>query len=531
MKKSGLIDGAVIATLAIVISKILGLVYVVPFYSIIGEEGGALYGYAYNIYNIFLIISAAGIPFAVSKITSEFIAKDKLKEKEYMYKFSGKFIIIFSIITFLTCFIGAESFANLILGDMNGGNTISDVTFVIRCVSFALLIAPTLSIFRGYLQGHKYIAASSFSQVIEQIFRIIIIIVGSYLAMNVFDLPLRYAVGIAVIAAGAGALVGFFYLLFKTKKIEKYKEEINISKKEKKSIQKKLISYAVPFILVNLAFYLYSSVDMILIIRTLDHLGYAATDIEQISSIFTTWGAKLITVVTSIGAGLVISLIPSMVTAFAKKEKEEVNRQYGKAFEVLLYIIMPISLFLSIHADDVWNVFYGNSFFGPIVFRYLAILAFFDSMYLILGCILQNLNKNKLIYTTILLGLGLNAALDIPLMLLFENFGYPYYGAITATLIGYTTSSLYVMYKLKKDDKISYESKKILKSIIRNIIIILPINIIFSFIAKDVYGRIADFVFLGGFAVISLGIYIILNKNILNSLFGGKFARKLLKKK
>ena len=52
MKKNGFMEGAIIATIAIIISKVLGVLYVIPFYKIIGEQGGALYGYAYNIYNI-----------------------------------------------------------------------------------------------------------------------------------------------------------------------------------------------------------------------------------------------------------------------------------------------------------------------------------------------------------------------------------------------------------------------------------------------------------------------------------------------
>ena len=49
MKKNEFIEGALIATIAIIISKILGVLYVIPFYKIIGENGGSLYGYAYNI--------------------------------------------------------------------------------------------------------------------------------------------------------------------------------------------------------------------------------------------------------------------------------------------------------------------------------------------------------------------------------------------------------------------------------------------------------------------------------------------------
>ena len=42
MKKNSFMEGTIIATLAIVVVKILGMLYVIPFYSIVGSSGGAL---------------------------------------------------------------------------------------------------------------------------------------------------------------------------------------------------------------------------------------------------------------------------------------------------------------------------------------------------------------------------------------------------------------------------------------------------------------------------------------------------------
>ena len=61
LKKNTFIQGAFIATLGIVISKILGIIYVIPFYALIGTQGGALYSYAYSIYNIFLNLATLKI--------------------------------------------------------------------------------------------------------------------------------------------------------------------------------------------------------------------------------------------------------------------------------------------------------------------------------------------------------------------------------------------------------------------------------------------------------------------------------------
>ena len=59
MKKNSFVEGTFIATFAIIIVKVLGVLYVIPFYRIIGESGGSLYSYAYNVYNLFLNISTA----------------------------------------------------------------------------------------------------------------------------------------------------------------------------------------------------------------------------------------------------------------------------------------------------------------------------------------------------------------------------------------------------------------------------------------------------------------------------------------
>ena len=81
MKKNSFINGALIATLAIVITKFLGIIYVIPFYAIIGEENIALYGYAYTIYNLFLALSTVGIPPAMSKLISEYNSIEEASQK------------------------------------------------------------------------------------------------------------------------------------------------------------------------------------------------------------------------------------------------------------------------------------------------------------------------------------------------------------------------------------------------------------------------------------------------------------------
>ena len=78
---------------------------------------------------------------------------------------------------------------------------------------------------------------------------------------------------------------------------------------------------------------------IILVIKGLNWIGYPAQDIETISSVFTTWGSKLVSVVTAIATGLVISLIPTIVESYTKKDMKKVNQDFNKTLQVLLYSI------------------------------------------------------------------------------------------------------------------------------------------------------------------------------------------------
>ena len=156
MKKNSFINGALIATIGIVITKFLGIIYVIPFYAIIGESSIALYGYAYTIYLLFMSLSSAGIPLAISKIVSEYQTLGYYNAKRRAFVIGKKIALLLGFVSFLLLLLFAPWIAHAVLGDLSGGNTISDVTLVIRVVASALLFVPVLSIYRGYFEGHRF---------------------------------------------------------------------------------------------------------------------------------------------------------------------------------------------------------------------------------------------------------------------------------------------------------------------------------------------------------------------------------------
>ena len=536
MKKSGFMEGAIIATIAIFISKFIGIIYAIPFNALVGAKGGALYGYAYQTYNLFLVISTAGIPLAISKLTSEYNALNKNVEKEYMFKVAQKILTIFSIILFLILFIFAKDIAIFIKGDLTQGNTISDIAFVLRCVSTAILIVPLLSISRGYLQGHGYISAPSFSQVIEQITRVIVVLGGSFLTLKVFHLSLKNAIGIAVFGATVGALVAYLYLANKLFKLKKENKEIviDLKKEEKRDIIKKIIIYAIPFIVLNGANNLYNMTDMILLNRGLSILKYNAFDIESIISVFTTWGSKLNVIVTSIATGIAVSLVPSVTKSNVKGDIKGVNKIFNKSLQIFFYIALPLAIFMSLFAREIWTIFYGvNNEFGPIILKYSIITAGVDALYILICNGVQGLNKPKLIYISIFCGLIVNVCLDVPLILLFAKLNiYPYYGAITSTILGYLTSLIIPLVVLRFKYHLNYhDTLKKLPKLCLVYLIMIFLSLIYSGIIKNIVNRFYLIILVGVIGLILLVLYYFLNRKELEEILGNKLLNKIRRKR
>ena len=111
MKKNSFIEGTFISTASIVLVKILGMLYVIPFYIIVGSKGGALYSYAYNIYLIFLSISSAGIPSAMSKIITEYNTLGLKEAKTRVFILGKKILSYISTASFIILFVFAKAIA------------------------------------------------------------------------------------------------------------------------------------------------------------------------------------------------------------------------------------------------------------------------------------------------------------------------------------------------------------------------------------------------------------------------------------
>lgn len=478
MKKSNFLNGAIIATLGIIICKVIGLLYVIPFYAMIGAKGGALYSYAYSIYAIFLSLSTSGIPVAMSKLVSEYNALEQYNTKERIYKLGSTIIISFGLISFVVLMIFAPEVALLLKGGVAEGSSIESVASVIRVVSTALLVVPILSVTKGYLQGHKVIKTPASANIIEQLVRVCVLLGGTYLILNVFKLDVKFAVQVAVFAATVGAIAAYGYLVFN---IKKSKNTLNknekITEEEKqittKELLKKIVIYAVPFVLIDLINSTYVIVNSSTVINTLTKLGYSGHDAEIVLSSISTWATKLDMIVISVAIGFVTSLIPHITSNYVKNDMDGVSKKINQSIEMLLLIVLPMSIGLSFLANPIWTIFYGYNALSISVFKLFAFQALTYSLHWLLINVLQALNKSNVTLLILFGGVFAKIVLNTTVMKILPNYGIDAHQGATITTLGIQLIAIIViLIYLKCKFKINFsESRKSILKIISSALI------------------------------------------------------------
>ena len=276
---------------------------------------------------------------------------------------------------------------------------------------------------------------------------------------------------------------------------------------------------------------------MVLILRTLNYLGFSADDVEFITSIISTWGGKIAMIVNSIASGMTYALIPMIVSSYTVRNFKELNNHLNKALQIIIFVSLPMTLGLSILATPVWTLFYNTNPYGGAVLKVMIFNALLGNIAMITNATLQSSNRFKLVYLNNIIGLLINALLDVPLMLLCYKLSIgAYYGAIIASSIGYIISIYISLHYIQKEDsfKLNYSStfNMVFKTLLPAFVMTILLLFLNKFLPFDLYTRsgsliivIIDTIF---GAILYLGISYLMK--IPQNIFGEEYLNKAIKK-
>jgi len=460
MSDSRLVKGTFLLTAATMISRVLGLLYYFPFIWLVGIQGAALYAYAYNPYVVLLSVATVGLPLAVSKFVSKYNALGDYKTGRKLF-YSGIIVMLATgFVTFLILFLSAEAIAPMFIGEGDStGNRLEDVAFVIRVVSFALLVVPVMSLIRGYFQGFNSMGPTAVSQVVEQLVRILFILISSFIIMVVLKGERTTAVAFAVFAAYVGALGGLAVLIWYWWKRKPYLDKLvqestvehNISLF---SMYKELLSYAIPFVIVGLAIPIYQQIDTLTMVKTLIQTGMTQAEAEAVFATVNQTTNKIIMIPVSLATALGLTLIPTITKTYTEKNQIKLQQQISQTYQMLLYLTLPAAVGLSVLAYSAYGALYGlnDVALGGEILRWYAPTAVLFALFTASAAILQGINRQKLAVLSLLCGVLVKMLFNRPFIEKWEGIG-----AILATNIGYVISIVFCIFVIKKYANISFQ--------------------------------------------------------------------------
>lgn len=536
MSESKLLRGTFILSVATYTSRILGMIYLFPLIYLVGKTGMALYQYGYGQYTIFLAMSTAGIPLAVSKFVSKYNSLGDYYTGRRMLKSGLVVMAITGLISFLLLYSLAPILAPYQLGGKDQQNTVEDVTLVIRMVSFALLVVPVMSIIRGFFQGHQSMGPTAISQVVEQFARVAFLLSASFIVIKVLDGEIVTAVGYATFAALIGAIGGLAVLVWYWFKRKPYLDELLATSKPQtemstRQMYKELISYAAPFVFVGLALPLFQYIDQYTFNSSLNAIG--VEDSEELFGILFGMVPKLVMIPVSLATAFSLTLVPTITNSYTEGDFPLLRKQIDKTFQICILLVLPAVVGMSVLSYPMYNVFFGIDEVGGNLLRWYAPVALLFSFFSITAAILQGINKQKFAVVSLAIGLLIKLTFNIPFITWFGEIG-----SILATAFGYIVAIAYSFWMISRHAQYTF-SFFVRRTILMGIFtIMMTLGILFvewllSFGLSLEQNRWHSTIVLLISVVVGAGIYLYLayRTRLLEILLGNKFAYRKISKK
>lgn len=420
--KEKMLRGSAWMTAGSIISRILGALYIIPWYSWFGSDklqANALYTKGYTVYSIFLMIAISGIPSAVAKQVAHYNSKNEYGVSKRLFKTSLVALFILGAVCTLVFWLIAPFISQ---GDPR-------MVSIYRSLALALLIIPSMSLLRGYFQGFQDMAPSALSQLIEQFLRIIYMLLATYITIKVMGLPFEVGVWQSTFAAFIGAVGGTLLLVGYYLKHKKSLDELVSQSNDQleitnKTLLKEVLYQALPFIFIACAMSMFNLVDQFTFPVIMQQASaYSMTQINALYALFAGNANKLIMIVVALSTAMATTAIPLLSEAVARRDSALMKKQLLESLELLFFVMLPAVFGMAAVSRPLYLVFYGYEATGIFVLAISAYVALAMGLFNVLGSLLQGIYENKqaIKYTT--LGLGVKLVLQYPLTLWLGVFG------------------------------------------------------------------------------------------------------------
>jgi len=508
-QQAQMLRGTVWLTASNFISRLLGAAYIIPWYIWMGKHGAeanGLFTMGYNIYAWFLLISTAGVPVAVAKQVAKYNTKGQEEHSFAMIRGFLKFMSLLGLVFAIIMYLLSPVFANL-----SGGG--KDLIPVMQSLSWAVLIFPSMSVIRGFFQGHNNLKPYAISQIAEQVIRVIWMLLTAYFIMKVGSGDYVEAVTQSTFAAfigmGASLLVLVFFLL-ETRLLQHiiHRPESD-NEIDTKALLWDTIREAIPFIVTGSAIQLFQIIDQMTYSNVMSWFtNFSRSELLVQFSYFSANPNKitmiLIAVATSIGG----VGIPLLTENYVKGDFRAAGKLVQDNLTMLVAFLLPATIGAVAIAEPLYTVFYGKPDSLALGLFILAMLqTIILGLYTVLSPMIQALFQNRKAILYFGYGVLVKLILQVPFIYFFKA-----YGPLLSTTIGLMIP-IVLMYKeihvVTKFNRKTVFKRSLLTAILTFImlLVVLLSALILGFVFKP-NGRVTSMIYvavIGGVGIIVYG--------------------------
>ncbi|MCZ3622777.1 putative polysaccharide biosynthesis protein [Lactobacillus mulieris] len=417
-----LLKGSAWMTAGSILSRILGALYIIPWYAWMGKDGNlanAITAQSYNIYSLFIIVSTAGIPGAVAKQIAKYNALNEYGVSRKLFHRGLLLMIGFGIVC-----------AGLMFGlaPILAGQDPRQIP-VLKSLSYAILIIPLMSIMRGYFQGFNDMMPSALSQFIEQLARVAWMLMTAYVIMKMQDGNYLRAVTQSNLAAAIGAMFGILLLVYYYQKqkremddlVENSNNELQVSTN---SLLLEIVQQSIPFIIIDSGINIFQLVDQYTFHPIMASFVHASFDqIESMYALFGLNANKLIMIIVSLSTAMAVTAIPLLSGAKARRDYQDIRKQIENTLELFFFFMIPSAFGMAAISTPIYTIFYGFDPVGSNVLFIASFTAIILGLFTVLMAVQQGLSENILAIKYLVVGLIIKCIIQYPLIRLFQING------------------------------------------------------------------------------------------------------------
>lgn len=383
--KDSILKGTALLTGAGIIVKLLGAAYRIPLSRLIGSEGIGLYQMAYPVYLIFLSLSTAGLPIAISKIIAEQSARGNREGIGKTFTAALIILIIMGLCGSMIMFWAAPWFAERVVAD-------SRAVYAIRALAPAIFLMSLIAAYRGFFQGQQIMAPSAVSQIIEQFVRVAVALI---LVCLLLKSGIEYAAAGAAFGASAGGGAGLSFLMFKQWQLKRGAFFHHWGKNGESlfGIMKRLIRFALPISVAVILMPLLQTIDSLIVPAKLQSIGYTVGQATSMLGILgNAWAVMYLPMVVT--SAIAANLVPAVAASNIKEVGREQALKIETGLRMAYLYLIPVAIFLYLFGKTVYQIIYNTS--GIEILSWLAPAVFFLGLEQVSAGILQGLGKPKI---------------------------------------------------------------------------------------------------------------------------------------